>query len=72
MGEPAAVLPRLEQKIRNPAFAGKLGLHALIGRMAIDAPMLLRVPGPFNSYLASVLADAIRRELLEEGRTFTF
>lgn len=72
VGEPAAVLPRLEQNIRNSAFAGKLGLHALIGRMAIDAPMLLRVPGPFNSYLASVLADAIRRELLEECRTFTF
>lgn len=27
---------------------------------------------PFNSYLASVLADAIRRELLDEGHTFTF
>jgi predicted ABC-type ATPase len=53
-------------------FAQKLGLHSLLGRMALDNSLVLDVPGPFNSYLASVLADAIRRELLEEGKTFTF
>lgn len=70
--EPAPVLGRLEQHIRGSAFAGKLGLHALLGRMAVDPSLTLQVPGPFNSYLASVLADAIRRELLHEGKTFTF
>nr|WP_315494687.1 zeta toxin family protein [uncultured Rhodoferax sp.] len=70
--KPAAVLKRLEQHIKNSAFAGKLGLHSLLGQMAVDQSLTLKVPGPFNSYLASVLADAIRRELLEEGKTFTF
>lgn len=70
--KPAAVLKRLEQHIKNSAFAGKLGLHSLLGRIAVDPSLTLKVPGPFNSYLASVLADAIRRELLEEGKTFTF
>jgi predicted ABC-type ATPase len=70
--QPAAVLRRFESHIKNSAFAAKLGLHALLGRMSIDKSLTLKVPGPFNSYLASVLADAIRRELLEEGQTFTF
>lgn len=68
----AIVLRRLEHHIRKSAFAESLGLHTLLGRLTIDKPMTLSVPGPFNSYLASILADAIRRELLEEGRTFTF
>lgn len=71
-GRPAVVLHRLERHIRNSAFAQKLGLHALLGRMAIDAQWRLRVPGPYNSYLASVLADAVRQELLNQGQTFTF
>jgi predicted ABC-type ATPase len=70
--KPAVVLRRLEQHIKKSAFAQKLGLHSLLGRMAVDESLTLRVPGPFNSYLASVLADAIRRELLQERQTFTF
>ncbi|HEY4082556.1 MAG TPA: zeta toxin family protein [Burkholderiaceae bacterium] len=70
--DPAAVLTRLEAHLRNSSFAKALGLHALIGQMTIDDSMRLRVPPPYNSYLASVLADAIRRELLDEGKTFTF
>jgi predicted ABC-type ATPase len=69
---PAAVLRRLELHIKNSNFAEKLGMHSLLGRMAIDKLLVLDVPGPYNSYLASVLADAIRRELLQEGKTFTF
>jgi predicted ABC-type ATPase len=30
------------------------------------------VPGPYDSYLAAALAEAVRRELLDEGQTFTF
>lgn len=69
---PQAVLRRLEQHIKNSTFAKKLGLHALLGQMTMSPTLTLKVPGPFDSYLASVLADAIRRELLEEGKTFTF
>ena len=70
--KPALLLRRLEQHIKNSSFAEKLGLHSLLGHMAVDKSLTLSVPGPFNSYLASVLADAIRRELLGEGQTFTF
>jgi predicted ABC-type ATPase len=69
---PELVLRRFEQHIQNSKFAEKLGLHALLGRMTLSESLSLKVPGPFDSYLASVLADAIRRELLEEGKTFTF
>ncbi|WP_343628394.1 zeta toxin family protein [Roseateles sp.] len=69
---PAKLLQSLEAHIRSSAFAAQLGLHALLGRLSIDASLRLRVPPPYNSYLASVLADAIRHELLDEGQTFTF
>lgn len=68
----ADVLSRLEGHIRNSEFAKSLGLHALIGRMTLEASLSLRVPQPHNAYLASVLADAIRRQLLDEKHTFTF
>jgi predicted ABC-type ATPase len=70
--KPAVVLRRLERHIGNSRFAEKLGLHSLIGKMAVDHLLNLKVSGPVDSYLASVLADAIRRELLDEGKTFTF
>lgn len=70
--KPAIVLRRLEQHIQNSSFAKKLGLHSLIGTIALDHSLTLSVSSPIDSYLASVLADAIRRELLDEGRTFTF
>jgi predicted ABC-type ATPase len=70
--KPAVVLRRIEKHIKSSKFAEKLGLHSLLGHMAVDTSLTLSLPGPFDSYLASVLADAIRRELLEEGRTFTF
>lgn len=69
---PSVVLRRFEKHIKNSAFAAKLGLHRLLGNMTVDKARVLKVPGPFDSYLASVLADAIRRELLVEGKTFTF
>ncbi len=70
--KPAVLLRRIERHISNSSFAGKLGLHALIGKLSIDKALVLSLPGPYNSYLASVLADTIRRELLDEGQTFTF
>lgn len=71
-GEPAAVLDTIERHIRQSVFAEKLGLHGLLGRLSIDASLGLHMPAPYDSYLASVLADAVRHELLDEGRTFTF
>ena len=71
-GKPPEVLNRVEKHIRSSTFAGKLGLHALLGEMAIDAQLCIRVPAPYNSYLASVLADAVRQQLLDQGETFTF
>lgn len=63
---------RLGQHIRHSAFAEKLGLHALIGQLTVGNSFTLHIPGPYNSYVASVVADAIRRELLDQGQTFTF
>ena len=71
-GEPAEVLSRVEAHLRSSTFAQALGLHALLGKMTIDTSLQLRVPAPYDSYLASVLADAIRRELLNAKHTFTF
>ncbi|MBB4844292.1 putative ABC-type ATPase [Paucibacter oligotrophus] len=70
--KPVVVRRRLEKYIRQSKFAEGLGLHSLLGTMSVDSSLTLRLPGPFDSYLASVLADAIRRELLDEGKTFTF
>ncbi|XHS80145.1 zeta toxin family protein [Burkholderiaceae bacterium UC74_6] len=72
IGKAEAVLTRIEARLRASGFAQTLGLDALAGRMTLSTDLLLQVPGPYNSYLASVLADLVRRELLEAGRTFTF
>lgn len=71
-GKGAAVLKHFERHLSRSQFARKLGLDALVGKLKVDKDLRLHVPGPHDSYLASVLADAIRRELLTEGRTFTF
>lgn len=64
-GEQSAVLARMAGHVRSSTFAQALGLHAqLLGHMTINASLQLRMPGPYNSYVASVLADAVRRELL--------
>lgn len=66
------VLARIEAHLRENAFAQKLGMARLLGHLQVDGALTLQVPGPYDSYLASVLADAIRRELMAEGQTFTF
>jgi hypothetical protein len=64
---PADVLARLEGHIRNAEFAKSLALHALLGRITVEAPLTVRVPQPHNSYLASVLADAVVRSAARAG-----
>jgi len=71
-GKPADVLSRIRGHIQGSTFAQKLGLHASLGAMTVDDSLGLCVPEPHDSYLASVLADAVRRQLLADGRTFTF
>lgn len=71
-GKPADVLRRVQRHILRSTFAQALGLHVLLRAMTIDEGLRLSVPGPHDSYQASVLADAVRRLLLEDGRTFTF
>lgn len=71
-GGAAEVLSRFEAHLRSSTFAKTLGLHALLGSMTIDTCLRLQVPAPYNSYLATVLADAIRRELVNQVDTFTF
>jgi hypothetical protein len=66
--KPSAVLRRLEKHIKDSPFAAKLGLHRLLGNMTIDKVGVLKVPGPFDSYLATVLADAIRRKTARGGK----
>jgi predicted ABC-type ATPase len=70
--KPAEILRSVEAHLRSSTFAQGLGLHALLGKLTINASLQLRVPAPYNSYLASVLAGAIRRELLNAKHPFTF
>lgn len=68
----SVVQKHFERHLSSSGFAKKLGLDRLVGTLRVDKSLQLQVPGPHDSYLASVLADAIRRELLAEGHTFTF
>ncbi len=70
--KPSVVLRRIESHIRKSSFAKKLGLHSLLGNLSLDKALTLSVPAPFVSDLTAVQAKTIRRELLQEGRTFTF
>ncbi|MGC4394959.1 zeta toxin family protein [Hydrogenophaga sp. T2] len=70
--DPAVHLRHMQAHIRRSAFARQRGLDVALDAMAVHPSGALQIPGPFDSYLASVLADAIRRELLRGGRTFTF
>jgi predicted ABC-type ATPase len=69
-GAPAEVLRSVEAHLRRSRR--RSACPALLGKLTINTSLQLRVPAPYNSYLASVLADAIRRELLDAKHTFTF
>jgi predicted ABC-type ATPase len=70
--EPAAVLKRIKRSLRTSGLENKLALPTLLAGMKLTGDMRLWVPGPYNSYLAAALAEAVRQELLAEGQTFTF
>jgi predicted ABC-type ATPase len=71
-GERAGVLKRIRHSLKTSGLEKRLHLPALLAGIALDDAMTLWVPGPYNSYLAAALAEAVRQELLEEGQTFTF
>ena len=71
-GQITGMLERIKRSLATSGFAERLDMPALLSSMALDEAMTLWVPGPYNSYLAAALAEAIRQWLLGEGRTFTF
>lgn len=71
-GEAVEVLEHIRQSLQAFGLGERLDLPDLLEGMTLDAAMTLWVPGPYNSYLAAALADAVRQKLLDEGLTFTF
>ncbi len=71
-GKPSIVLRRIKKSLKTFGLEQGLDIPALLTGMKLDDALTLWVPGPYNSYLAATLAEAVRQELLEEGKTFTF
>jgi len=71
-GEPKSVLKRLKRSLKTFGLDKRIDIPTLLAGITLSEAMILWVPGPYNSYLAAALADAVRQELLDEGRTFTF
>lgn len=70
-GEARAVLGRIKKSLKSFGLEKGLAMPALLAGIRLDQSLTLWVPGPYNSYLAATLAEAVRQELLEEGKTFT-
>ena len=71
-GDAGGTLKRVKRCLQTFGLEQHLDLPALLAGIQLDSTMRLWVPGPYHSYLAAALAEAVRRELLEEGQTFTF
>lgn len=71
-GEPDMVLKRIKKSLQTFGLKKGIDIPALLAEIRLDEALTLWVPGPYNSYLAATLADAVRQELLNEGKTFTF
>ncbi len=66
------VLQGIRSSLGTSGLEARIDVPALLAGMTIDAGLRLQVPGPYDSYLASALAEAVRGRLLDERRTFTF
>jgi predicted ABC-type ATPase len=68
--------PRLEARLREALQSSPLlrraGLTETAGQAHLTAATLALDPKHVNAYVAAVLADFIRRELLAAGESFTF
>lgn len=71
-GERAVVLKRIRKSLKTFGLKQRLDMPALLAGIKLDAALTPWMPGPYNSYLAATLAEAVRQELFEEGQTFTF
>ena len=70
---PELLQQRLCAHLAQSALLLKHGLEGVAGDTTVNGDMYLRMPAAqVNSYVAAVLADAIRHELLAQGSTFTF
>jgi predicted ABC-type ATPase len=71
-GKPAVVLKRIKKSLATFGLEHRLDMPTLLAGITLDDALALWVPGPYDSYLAATLAEAVRQELLKEGKTFTF
>lgn len=71
-GQVTGMLDQIKQSLGTSGFEERLDMPSLLSSIALDDAMTLWVPGPYNSYLAAALAEAMRQWLLDKGWTFTF
>ena len=64
---------RLKRFLSRSALLAKVGASESVAQACeLNGSVLSLPPAHINSYVAAVVADFIRRELLEAGATFTF
>ena len=67
------LLQRLRRHLSGSDLLRQHGMAGVAEALTMLPPLSLRCPPQeVNSYVAAVLADAIRRELLAQGSSFTF
>lgn len=70
---PAELQSRFRDHLARSVLLRKNGLDSVAQALVVDADSALQLPqASVNSYVAAVLADALRRALLDQGATFTF
>ncbi|MES2186868.1 MAG: zeta toxin family protein [Pseudomonadota bacterium] len=70
---PEALQSRLSEHLARSTLLQKHGMADVADALTVEhGPVVGITPARVNSYVAAVLADGIRRELLAQGSTFTF
>ena len=63
---------RLREALRSSPLLRRAGLNEVAGHVQLSGATLVIERQLVNAYVAAVLADFIRRELLTAGESFTF
>lgn len=63
---------RLRDALRSSPLLQRAGLNEVAERVQLAGTTLAMAPAHVNAYVAAVLADFVRRELLAAGESFTF
>lgn len=72
-GTPEQLQRNFSSRLLESQLLGKHGLQDVANALTVTQERRLELPSSrVNSYVAAVLADAIRRELLAQSSTFTF